>query len=147
MSQAAFVDPLATLTVDYSLSDTLALAGTGNLLTDPLFTDAGSYDFSLTPESPAINAGDPGHTLDADASRADMGAYYTYNPEDYPYFIPNLVVINEVLAHSHDLAPDWIELFNSSSKDIDLGGWHLSDDPDVPLKYRMADGTILPANG
>ncbi len=145
--EPVFVDSLSTLTADYSLSDTLALAGTGNLFADPLFTDDGSYDFSLTPASPAIDAGDPAHALDDDSSRADMGAYYTFNPEDYPYFIPNLVVINEVLAHSHDIAPDWIELYNSSSKPIDLGGWYLSDDPDTPLKYRIADGTMLPANG
>ncbi len=145
--EPVFVDPLSILTVDYSLSDTLALAGSGNQLNDPLFTDAGYYDFSLTAASPAIDAGDPAHALDGDGSRADMGAYYTFDPEDYPYFIPNLVVINEVLAHSHDIAPDWIELFNSSSRDVDLGGWYLSDDPDTPLKYRIADGTILPANG
>ncbi|MBN2163376.1 MAG: lamin tail domain-containing protein [Pontiellaceae bacterium] len=140
-------DALSIMDVNYSLSDTLALAGTGNLLTDPLFTDEGSYDFSLTAESPAIDSGDPAHALDTDGSRADMGAYYTFDPEDYPYFIPNLVVINEVLAHSHDIAPDWIELYNTSSKPVDLSGWYLSDDPDQPLKYRIADGTELPANG
>ena len=140
-------DELSIMDVNYSLSDTLTLPGTGNLLADPLFTDEGSYDFSLTAESPAINAGDPAHETDKDGSRADMGAYYTFDAEDYPYFIPNLVVINEVLAHSHDIAPDWIELYNSSSKPVDLGGWFLSDDPDVPQKYRIADGTTLPANG
>lgn len=145
--EPVYVDSLSTLTVDYSMSDTLALGGTGNLLLDPLFNDAGSYDFSLTVESPAIDAGDPAHGLDPDTSRADMGAYYTFDSEDYPYFIPNLVVINEVMAHSDGIEPDWIELFNSSSKDLDLSGWHLSDNPNVPFKYRIADSTILPANG
>jgi len=145
--EPVFVDLLSTLTVDYSLSDTLPLAGTGNLLIDPLFADAGGWDFSLTEASPAIDAGDPAHELDGDGSRADMGAYYTFSPDDYPYFIPNLVVVNEVLAHSHDIAPDWIELYNSSSKPVDLGGWYLSDDPDTPFKYRISDGTTLPANG
>jgi hypothetical protein len=144
--EPTFVDSLSTLTVDYSLSDTLALTGTGNLLLDPLFIDAGGYDFSLTSESPAIDTGDPAHALDTDGSRADMGAYYTFDPADYPFFIPNLVVINEVLAHSPNEVPDWIELLNNSSADLDIGGWYLSDNPDVPLKYRIADGTILPGN-
>jgi hypothetical protein len=141
------VDPLSILSVRYSLSDTLPLAGPGNLLTDPLFTDAAAYDFSLTTNSPARNSGDPSHPLDPDSSRADMGAYYTYSTNDYPYLIPNLVVVNEVMAHSHDAAPDWIELFNNTAKDLDLGGWYLSDNANTPLKYRIADGTILPGNG
>lgn len=142
-----FVDALSHLTVDYSLSDTLSLPGTGNLLADPRFNDAADYDFSLAADSPAINAGDPAHATDTDGSRADMGAYYVHDPADYPYLIPNIIVINEVLAHSHDVAPDWIELLNNSSQDLDLSGWYLSDDPDVPMKYRIAEGTIIPGNG
>ncbi len=141
------VDALSSLSVRYSLSDTLPLSGPGNLLADPLFTDAGLYDFSLTTNSPARNTGDPAHPLDLDGTRADMGAYYTYRTNDYPYLVPNLVVVNEVLAHSHDTEPDWIELFNNSGQDLDVSGWYLSDSANTPLKYRIADGTILPGNG
>ena len=76
-----------------------------------------------------------------------MGAYYTYSAADYPYLVPNIVVVNEVLAHSHEAATDWIELFNNSAEDLDLGGWYLSDDSGTPMKYRIADNTILPGNG
>ena len=141
------VDALSTLRVDYTLCDTAAPAGVGNLLADPGFRDAGSYDFSLAADSPAINTGDPAHALDADGSRADMGAYYQYDPADYPYLIPNVVVVNEVLSYSANGGPDWIELHNSSSQPMDLGGWYLSDDSDNPRKYRIADGTMLPGNG
>ncbi len=58
------------------------------------------------------------------------------------------VVVNEVLAHSDDpVREDWIELHNTTAADIDVGGWFLSDDPAQPLKYTIAEGTILPAGG
>ncbi len=47
----------------------------GNIQSDPLIADTLNFDFSLLPESPCIDAGDPNPTyLDPDGSRADMGA-------------------------------------------------------------------------
>ncbi len=57
------------------------------------------------------------------------------------------IVINELLAHSHDVAPDWIELYNASSIPIDIGGWFLSDDAKDLYEYRIADGTVVEPNG
>jgi len=57
------------------------------------------------------------------------------------------VVINELLAHSHDTAPDWIELYNFSSAPVDLGGWTLSDEADDLAKYVIPSGTIIEPNG
>ncbi len=48
-------------------------AGTGNIDADPLFFGPGS-DVHLLGNSPCIDAGDPAAPLDADGSRADMGA-------------------------------------------------------------------------
>ena len=42
---------------------------------------------------------------------------------------------------------DWIELHNTTGQDINIGGWWLSDKPDLPAKYRIAAGTIIPAHG
>lgn len=50
-------------------------AGTGNISSDPMFTDAVSFDFSLQLGSPCIDTGDPG-TLDPDDTRVDMGALF-----------------------------------------------------------------------
>ncbi len=63
---------------------------------------------------------------------------------------PGSVVINEVLAHSHALEPDWIELHNTTGLPINIGGWFLSDnnddDPNI-MKYEIPTGTSIPANG
>lgn len=47
----------------------------GNMATDPLLRDTAALDFSLLPESPCIDAGDPSPVyFDPDGSRSDMGA-------------------------------------------------------------------------
>ncbi|MHC4478380.1 MAG: lamin tail domain-containing protein [Planctomycetota bacterium] len=57
---------------------------------------------------------------------------------------PSAVVINEVMAHSHDL-PDWIELYNTTAGPIDIGGWFLSDSDSNLTKYQIASGTTINA--
>lgn len=56
------------------------------------------------------------------------------------------IVINELLAHSHDDAPDWIELSNPSSIGVHVGGWVLSDKSDKLEKYQIPPGTIIEPN-
>ncbi len=63
---------------------------------------------------------------------------------------PGTLAINEIMAHSHGTAPDWIELYNTSAEAVDIGGWYLSDnsngDPNL-MKYKIAAGTTIPAGG
>ena len=56
---------------------------------------------------------------------------------------PGEVVINELLAHSHDAASDWIELYNTTGTTIDVGGWFLSDSKNNLFKYEIARGTAI----
>ncbi|HOL88288.1 MAG TPA: lamin tail domain-containing protein [Anaerohalosphaeraceae bacterium] len=63
---------------------------------------------------------------------------------------PGAIVINELLAHSHSGQPDWIELYNTTSQPIAIGGWFLSDaagDEASIKKYEIPLGTIIPAGG
>ena len=53
------------------------------------------------------------------------------------------VIINEVLAHSHDEAADWIELHNMTDQPVDIGGWFLSDNDTNVMKYEIAEGTYI----
>lgn len=141
------VDSLSVLDVTYSLTDTLALpAGTGNFAADPLFTDPGKYDFSIKTGSPAIDNGDPAHALDLDSTRADIGASYIFSPDDYPFQVPHVIVINELMSHSLT-GVDWIELYNTSNDAIDISGWYLSDSGSDLKKYKIADGTVIGGHG
>ncbi|TFG41092.1 MAG: lamin tail domain-containing protein, partial [Syntrophobacterales bacterium] len=53
------------------------------------------------------------------------------------------VVINEILAHSHAAAPDWIELHNTGSIPVNVGGWLLSDKKNDLYKFQIAADTVI----
>jgi len=65
------------------------------------------------------------------------------------------LTINEVLASnaSTNLDPDyksfsdWIELYNNSTTQIDVGNYYLGDDESNPKKWRIPSGTVIAAHG
>jgi hypothetical protein len=57
------------------------------------------------------------------------------------------IVVNEILAHAHAEASDWVELYNVSSVPVDVGGWFLSDTENDLQRYRIPAGTIVEPNG
>ena len=64
------------------------------------------------------------------------------------------IVINEVMADpitgirdDNDELCDWIELYNTTDRDIPLDGLGLSDNESKPLKWRFPDGAVIPARG
>ena len=68
------------------------------------------------------------------------------------------VVINEVSAgnsiyvNEYFKKADWLELYNTTDREIDLSGMYLSDNPAKPMKYAISGGeagvsTRLPAHG
>ena len=140
-------DSLSTVSIDYSLSDTDELPGGNNLLGFPGFIEPSKLNFSLQDDSIAKDTGDPLHALDPDATVADRGAYYLFDPEHYPFLIGNAIVVNEVLANSGADAADWIEIHNRSIEMVDISGWFLSDDGGTLTKFRIPDGTMIPGGG
>jgi hypothetical protein len=52
------------------------------------------------------------------------------------------LLASECLCEWHDL-PDWIELYNTTSGPIDIGGWFLSDNDSNLTKYQIASGTTI----
>ena len=64
------------------------------------------------------------------------------------------VVINEIMADpltglrdDEDELVDWIELYNTTGRDIQLNMFALSDNEKQPLKWRFPDGAVIPAHG
>ena len=57
------------------------------------------------------------------------------------------IVINEILAHTDLPLEDAVELFNPTDTSVDISGWYLSDDVQVPAKYRFPNNTVIPAGG
>jgi hypothetical protein len=66
---------------------------------------------------------------------------------DSELVLPGQVVINEVLAHTDPPQVDAIELRNAGGSPVNVGGWYLTDDFDVPRKYQIPAGTSIAAAG
>ncbi|MES2513982.1 MAG: CotH kinase family protein [Bacteroidota bacterium] len=43
--------------------------------------------------------------------------------------------------------PDWVELYNTGAAAVNLGGWHLSDNPSNLIKYTFPSGTTIAPSG
>ena len=64
------------------------------------------------------------------------------------------VVINEIMADpisglrdDDDELCDWVELYNTTNRDIALSSLGLSDNEGKPLKWRFPEGAVIPAKG
>jgi hypothetical protein len=71
----------------------------------------------------------------------------TPTPGGANYLPLTSVVINEVLTHTDAPLEDAIELHNPSASPVNIGGWFLSDSQSDLKRYRVSDGTTIPAGG
>lgn len=106
----------------------------------PLAADG--YGFSVVPRNSATraNSGNGSHWRTSAAMGGSPGAEDPSPPSTG-------VVINEILTHTDLPDLDAVELFNDSAQAVSVGGWFLSDDGAAPKKFRIPDGTTIPAGG
>ena len=113
---------------------------------DDWFKQTDGEGYSLV----AINPAASGQVLSTqDGWRASTKAAGAPGVVD-PGLNNNSVVINEVLANSGaggGANGDWIELRNTTSGDLPVGGWWISDSASDRTKYRIAPGTTILAGG
>ena len=101
---------------------------------------ADGHGYSIVPRNTPANSNDGGQWR---ASSAPGGSPGTDDPPSA--IVP--VLIDEALTHTVFPAVDWVELFNPTAVSADISGWFLSDDGAAPKKFRIPDGTVLPAGG
>lgn len=112
-------------------------------------------------------AGDGTYGVDITIGAADMQYYIYAENSDAGKFSPERaehefyeltlsagVVINEIMPSNINTVADqdgeyddWIEFYNNSSSDIDMGGYFLTDDISIYNKWIFPAGTTIPANG
>jgi len=82
-----------------------------------------------------------------DGGSNNVSFFNTPTPDASNYLpLPN-VVINEVLTHTDPPLEDTIELYNPGGNSVAIGGWFVSNSQTDFKKYRVANGTALPAGG
>jgi len=67
-----------------------------------------------------------------------------------PQFVYAQIVINEIMynpstTQGSDAAQEWIELFNTTDQEQDVGGWTFGDASGAT--FTLPGGTTIPANG
>ena len=66
-----------------------------------------------------------------------------------PVRINEVSAANDIFVNEYFKRNDWVELYNTTSKDIDVAGMYLSDNVNKPYKYQIQSpqSTIIPAHG
>ena len=134
------VDDLSTLNISYCLSDSEFLDGKGVIGADPLFVDVEATNFALRVRSPCINSGSPDSPLDANGSRADMGAF------SYSDVATNPLQITEIMYHPPDRVEngdgedsEFITVANTGTNPLSLAGIWFSDG----IQFAFDSGATL----
>jgi len=134
-------DANSDLNISYTLSDTDQIPGTGNMEASPQFNNASNFDFSLSENSPAIDAGDPNSPHDPDGSRADIGAiYYDQGTIESSSLIISEIHYYPIINGIEDLSREFIELHNSSEEPLSIGAYSLQG----AIDFTFPAGTTIP---
>lgn len=68
-----------------------------------------------------------------------------------PVVVNEVSAANSIFANDYYKRNDWIELYNTTSTEIDVEGMYISDNPGNPQKYRISGdtetSTVIPAHG
>lgn len=89
---------------------------------------------------------DPVYDLETSA-KSVMAMFTPIEEPQRPVRINEVCADNGVFMNESFKKHDWIELYNTTSEPIDLGGMYLSDKLSDPRKWSIPDGTVIEAYG
>jgi hypothetical protein len=102
------------------------------------------HSFSLVLHNESTPTDELSHPAPWRPSSQPLGSPAITDP--LPPTFPN-VVINEALTHTDLPQVDSIELFNPTHTPADVSGWYLTDTFRDPTRFRIPNGTVIPAGG
>ncbi len=152
---SVFAAKYPALTANGSYAGRLDNAGEKLTLAHVLGTNVFSFTYDAAPPWPVTPDG-YGFSLVARDVIGDPALPTSWRPSaslggspgaDDPDVSIAGIVINEILTHTDAPQLDAIELFNPTANAVNIGGWYLSDDAREPKKFRVPDGTSIPAGG
>jgi len=56
------------------------------------------------------------------------------------------IIVNEVASSNFSPEIDFIELYNPTNENVNIGGWYITDNRKIPEKWQIPEGTIIASN-
>ena len=139
-SEAVVDRPLSTIKLDATNWRSLFRSGSNVLAFHGLTSDPLATQFFIRPKLTARVAGT--EQLLSFSHPTPGAGNNTAGP-----VLSEFVAVNDVtLADDDGDTPDWLEVFNPGAVDLNLAGWHLTDDPANLDKWTFPSA-IVPAGG
>ncbi len=114
--------------------------GTGGDWPERADGDGSSLELRVLP--PAMNDGASVAAYMAQGRNWTSSSRYHGSPGRFDDYARS-VRIAEALTHT-DAETDWLEIENRGATGADLSGLWLTDDADLPQRFRIPDGTVVP---
>ncbi len=109
-------------------------------------TLANGYGYSLEIIDPAADPNDPANWYASSVLNGTPGLAGQAPPAAGPVVVNEVMADNQNAVNHEESFPDWVELYNSGTASIDLGGWSMSDDGN-PRKFVFPPNTTIEAGG
>jgi beta-lactamase superfamily II metal-dependent hydrolase len=127
------------IVIKTSNGTTYTVNGTAYTATEPIRIDADNDGYFAEV--------DPADNNSATIPSSNGGCNSTYqNCSVACSIVQGQILINEVLP-SPSSGPEWVELYNTTNTDIDIGYCYIDDIPSGSPAYRIPSNTIIAAHG